>query len=287
MGVYIDYAFRTECSEEELLERLRKLRRKLKKLSFHSVAKIRRVDPAYGPVPIKLLQKHGYTLPPAVAKRLRGKLGTQHDELCHWAAPPTFISVPQKVEEQFYRPALQFAKTTDLWHDEDLPARIDVPFSMTFYRLAFALELANVMLRHGYLLMIDPGEGCETFAIGLTSYRTAHPPLWLGSGFTKTQYATHFVQAHENICRGLDLVKEEELLLSAKDTCKFYEHRDWSRSAPMVNEETTFAHLVGGMIDAGIQAARKSGLPIEDLSDPATRNYNLVHVPDGRKKQNP
>ena len=29
--------------------------------------------------------------------------------------------------------------------------------------------------------------------------------MWLGSGFTKTQYAEHFVQVHENICRGLDL----------------------------------------------------------------------------------
>jgi hypothetical protein len=65
------------------------------------------------------------------------------------------------------------------------------------------------------------------------------------------------------------------LLLAANDTCKFYQHRDWSRSAPIVNAETTFAHLVGGLIDASIQAARKSGVRIEDRSDPATRNYNL------------
>jgi hypothetical protein len=206
MGVYIDYTFRAECSEEELLERLRRLRRKLKKLSFRSVGRIRRVDPAYGPVPIKLLQKHGYPLPPAVAKRLRGKLGTKHDELCHWAAPPTFIGIAQKLEAKFERPAVHFAKTTDLSRYKDLPAKLDIPYSFTFYRLAFAVELANVMLRHGYLLIIDPGEGSEGFAIGLTSYRTVDPPLWLGSGFTKTQYATHFVEVHENICRGLDLV---------------------------------------------------------------------------------
>jgi hypothetical protein len=285
MGVFIDYAFRAECSEEELLERLRRLRRKLKKLSFRSVGKILRVDPAYEPLPIKLLQEHGYPLPPAVAKRLRGKLDTKHREWCHLAAPPAFLRVPKKVEEQFYRPALQFAKNTDLWRYTDLPAKLEVPYSFTFFRLAFAMEMANVMLRHGFLLLIDPGEGCETFAIGLTSYRTVDPPLWLGSGFTKTQYATHFVQVHERICRGLDLAQEEGLLLDAKDTCKFYEHRHWVQSAPIVNEETTFAHVMGGLIDAGIQAARKSGVKIEDLSDPATRNYNLVRVEDAGKNK--
>jgi hypothetical protein len=48
VGVYINYAFRAECSEEELLERLRRLRRKLTKLPFRSVGKLQRVDPAYG-----------------------------------------------------------------------------------------------------------------------------------------------------------------------------------------------------------------------------------------------
>jgi hypothetical protein len=37
-------------------------------------------------------------------------------------------------------------------------------------------------------------------------------------------------------------------------------------------------------MDAGIQATRKRGVPIEDISDPATRNYNLVWVEDNRKK---
>jgi hypothetical protein len=285
VGVYIDYAFHSDCSEEGLLDRLRRLRRKLKKLSFRTVGKVQRVDPVYGSLPIKLLQKHGYPLPAAVEKRLRGKLGTEHDELCFWAAPPTLMCVPQKLQARFYRPALRFAKRTDLWRYEDLPAKIDVPYSLTYYRLAFAVEMANAMLRHGYLMLIDPGEGCETFSIGLTSYRTVDPPLWLGSGFTKTQYATHFVQVHENICRGLDLAQEEGLLLAAKDTCKFYQHRDWSQSAPIVNAETTFAHLVGGLIDAGIKAARKSGVQIQDLSDPATRNYNLVRVEDVCKKK--
>jgi hypothetical protein len=286
MGVYIDYAFRIECSEEDLLDRLRRLRRKLKELPFRSVGLVRRVDPAYGFLPLTVLQQHGYQLPPAVAKRLRGKLGTRHDELCLRAAPPTLMSAPDQLQHEFLRPAMQFSKTTDLWREADLPAEIDVSDCLTYFRPAFALELANVMLRHGYLLLIDPGAGCETFAIGLTSYRTVDPPLWLGCGFTKTQYAEHFVQVHEAICRGLDLTEEEGLLLAANDTCKFYQHRDWARSAPIVNEETTFAHVVGGLIDVGVKAARKRGVPIEDVSDPATRNYNLIRVKDDRKKRN-
>jgi hypothetical protein len=34
-------------------------------------------------------------------------------------------------------------------------------------------------------------------------------PVWLGSGFTKTQYATHFTTAHENVGRILDFAREE------------------------------------------------------------------------------
>jgi hypothetical protein len=44
VGIYIDYAFRCECSEEELLDRLRRLRRKLEELPFRSVSKLLRVD---------------------------------------------------------------------------------------------------------------------------------------------------------------------------------------------------------------------------------------------------
>jgi hypothetical protein len=58
VGVFIDYAFRSVCSEEELLERLRRLRRKLKKLPFRSVGKLQRVDPAYRGMQLKVLEHH-------------------------------------------------------------------------------------------------------------------------------------------------------------------------------------------------------------------------------------
>src|SRR5438067_1728055 len=131
MGVFIDYAFHIQCSEEELLERMRRLRRKLRQLPFESVSRVLRVNPAYQPLQLKLLTEHGYQLPQAVHRRLRGKLGTTHDELCHLAAPCSFMLVPEKLQHKFYGPALQFSKTTTLWREDELPEEIFVPFSLT------------------------------------------------------------------------------------------------------------------------------------------------------------
>jgi hypothetical protein len=187
--------------------------------------------------------------------------------------------------EKFLQPAFDFSKTTTLWRADDLPKEIYVPYGLTFYRMAFVLELTSVMQRHGYVIVVQPCEGCETFAVGLTSFRTEGTPCWVGSGFTKTQYATRFVEAHESICTALDFAQEEGLLLAAQDTCKFYKHRDWSKSAEIVNAETTFARVMGGLLGAGIKEAQKHGVKIEDISDPATRNYNLVHVKKNDKKK--
>jgi len=284
MGVFLNYAFHIECAEAELLERMRRLRRKLKQLPFDSVSRILRVDPAYQPMPLRLLQKHGYVLPKAVSRRLRGKLDTRHGELCLVAAPPCFVHVPDELQDKFYEPAVQFAKTTTLWREEDLPEKIVVPRSWTFFRFGFIMELTAVMLRHGYLILVQPCEGCETFAIGLTSFRTEGTPCWLGSWFTKTQYATRFVEAHESICTALDFAREEGLLLAASDTCDFYTHRDWSKSADIVNAETTFAHVMGGLLGSGVKELQKRGVPIKDISDPATKNYNLIRVQKKDKK---
>lgn len=47
-----------------------------------------------------------------------------------------------------------------------------------------------------------------------------------------------------------------------------------------MHEETTFAHVMGQVLSAGVAAAQATGMPIEDLSDPATKNYNLIRVRD-------
>jgi hypothetical protein len=81
-------------------------------------------------------------------------------------------------------------------------------------------------------------------------------------------------------CHILDAAKEVGLLYRARDTCGFYQHRDWKRAAPIVNKETTFAHLAGRMLSAAVAAAQAAGMPVKDISDPATKNYNLIRVGD-------
>jgi len=285
MGIFIDYAFHADCSERQLLERMRRLRRRLLTLPFDSVSQVLPVNPAYQPLLVELLPKHGYPLPAAVRRRVRGKLRTKHDELCFLAAPPVLMHVPDELLRRFYEPALEFCRTTTLWREDQLPEKLDVPYCLTYYRAAFALELASVMLRRGHLIVVRPCEGCETLAIGLTSFGTEGERCWLGSGFTKTQYATRFVEAHESICTALDFAREEGLLLAAEDTCDFYAHRDWSKSADVVNTETQFAHVMGGLIDLGVEQARKQGTATENLSSPATRHLNVIRVDEPPKRR--
>jgi hypothetical protein len=48
---------------------------------------------------------------------------------------------------------------------------------------------------------------------------------------------------------------------------------------PQSFDPTTFAHVTGGLWRRGVELAQKQGIAIEDISDPATRNYNLIRVP--------
>jgi hypothetical protein len=279
MGIYIDYSFHAECTERELLAGLRQLRRKVVRLPLAHVGRIRRLDPVYEGMPIQLLREQGFRFPEPVKKRLKGKSSREYRILCGLAAPMVSIHVPKKLEHKFMEPAIEFLKTTDLWNEADLPKEVECG-SITIYRRGFAFALANVMLRYGYLMILDPGEGCETVHVALTTFCRQGVPMWLGSGFTKTQYAAHFITAHETVCHVLDAAQEVGLLCQARDTCGFYQHRSWKKAAPIVNRETTFAHVIGGMLSAGVAAAQAAGMRIEDMSDPATNNWNLIHVHD-------
>lgn len=279
MGVYVDYSFYAECSEPELRDRLRQLRRKVMRLPLASVGKIKRLDPVYQGMPLQLLRDYGYRLPSAVKARLKGKSSRKYCMQCGLVAPPVMMQVPRELQLRFLEPAHEFTQTTDLWKESNLPEKIGCG-SITIFRGGFSFALADVMLRHGYLMIFDPGEGSETVHVGLSTLRREGVPLWLGSSFTKTQYATQFIKAHENVCRILDAAREVGFLYQAHDTCGFFEHRDWKKAAPIVNAETTFAHVVGQMLSSAVESARAAGMPIEDISDPATNNYNVINVSD-------
>jgi hypothetical protein len=59
------------------------------------------------------------------------------------------------------------------------------------------------------------------------------------------------------------------------DSIGFYKHRNWSKSAGIVNAETTFARVMSDAID---EVAAQSGGAIVVISSPASRSYNLLHV---------
>jgi hypothetical protein len=84
------------------------------------------------------------------------------------------------------------------------------------------------------------------------------------------------------VCHVLDAAKQVGFLYRAQDTCGFYKHRDWKQAAPIVNAETTFAHVIGNLLSAGVQAAHAKGIRVEDHSDPATKNFYLIRVDDER-----
>jgi hypothetical protein len=279
MGVYIDYSFYAECPEAELLTRLRRLRRKVAGLPLARVGRIKRLDPVYQDMPLDILRRRGHHLPAAVNARLKGKSSRDYCMQCGLAAPMASTLVPKKLQRQFMRPAIELLRTTDLWSEADLPEQVQWG-SITFFRDGFAFALADVMLRYGYLMSLDPGEGCESVQVGLTTLRHKRIPIWLGCGFTKTQYAAHFVTAHESVCQILDAAREVGLLYRARDTCGFHQHRDWKKAAPIVNAETTFAQVAGRMLSTAVAAAQAAGMPIEDISDPTTKNYNLIRVRD-------
>src|SRR5262249_17630889 len=120
--------------------------------------------------------------------------------------------------------------------------------------------------------------------VGLTTLRGHRKPLWLGSGLTQTQYATHFVRVHENVCRILDLARGEKLLYKGHDTCGYFKHRDWARSADLVNRETLGAWAVSKLLAREVEAAQQAGAKIDIVRMPALQTVNIVRVDPPREE---
>jgi hypothetical protein len=87
--------------------------------------------------------------------------------------------------------------------------------------------------------------------------------------------------------RARDAAKEVGILFEARDTCGFYEHRDWAGGADRVNRETIAATLVFRILDEGVVAARRSGLEVEMIQSPASRCTNIIRPADSRRRRAP
>src|SRR5688572_8177502 len=123
MGVYVDYTLRAEGTDEELRERLERVRQRCLDLPFHAVAEVRRVEPVYNRVFLLLYEQAGYTLPPAVRRRVdAAEADTEQADL----AMAFGLSMPTTLDplDQFrcLGPAMDLVFSTDLWNREEIPA---------------------------------------------------------------------------------------------------------------------------------------------------------------------
>jgi len=123
---------------------------------------------------------------------------------------------------------------------------------------------------NGLVLHVDVGEGCEGFSVMFG--RLGHGKLWRGRGFTKTQYALHFVDAHLAVVKMLDLCKEAGILKSAHDEGEFWETRDLEVLAKNINLSTATIQAVAQAFRGPAEAA---GLTMKSALDKST-NYLKV-----------
>lgn len=287
MSIVVSYDFWVECSEPELVAKLQRIGRRAKRLRDVKVKPLRKIDPVFNPLLLRELGRAKLAIPPAVWERVEDALEDKtYTQLCIILGLTAGLNLPARKKNRFFGPLKRLVEKPALWDPRDYPEEFAVG-SSTYSRHAIMLEFVNAMERYGYALVIDPGEGSESVVVGLTTYRCHRSPLWTGNSFTKTQYATHFVPTHENVCRVLDFAAEEGILLRASDVCKFYEHRDWSRSAPLVNQETAFIEFASALIGRAVASANEQGAQIELIDNPIQRSKNYVCVSKKGKPRKP
>src|SRR6187402_424786 len=71
MSVVVNYKFAAECTEEELVARLERLRARSMELEDVVPGPIRRIEPCYSKALFKELETAGIKLPPAVIQRVK------------------------------------------------------------------------------------------------------------------------------------------------------------------------------------------------------------------------
>ena len=280
MGVHVDYSLQFEGEEEELLQKLTRIRHRVQTLPIDSTSDIIRVEPVLSYSILAMVDELKLPIPPIVEERL-APIREDEDLLGHSIYLDCMFGgrLTREQKENWLVPALPLTKRTKHWKPSDYPSWIreghyegfkfateahnrKPPKEPKFYGHTangkmILLLFAQALMCAGYIMYIDPGEGCETVNLGLSTFTQKGPGFWLGSGFTKTQYAHDLQRAHTNVCRILDVVQEEGLLLMARDGAGYYEDRDWGRARSRIAGELLIAGVVSGSMGSLLKATGK------------------------------
>jgi hypothetical protein len=108
------------------------------------------------------------------------------------------------------------------------------------------LQIKTAFAEKGWLIFIEPGEGCQTLVLGLCKYPGSRdawnrhrwvqvpsglPSGWIFNWFCKTQFAghhgaAHFLRCHKTVISLLDFCKKSGVEVDVKDESGYWEQRN-------------------------------------------------------------
>ena len=122
----------------------------------------------------------------------------------------------------------------------------------------------HVAPKHGWLVEVWPGEGCESATFGLCQYphwilsrtgevHTGFEGGWLLKGFCKTQYAgehgwEHFLKCHKQIISLLDFWRDLGVQVKVADEGEYWETRSEAKLKDRLRQYDGLVAAVGGML---------------------------------------
>jgi len=130
---------------------------------------------------------------------------------------------------------------------------------------------------NGVSLTVGVGDGCEHFHVMLG--RLGHGHVWRGLRYTKTQYATHFLDAHLAVISMLDLCREAGIVERVLDDGDYWDTRDLEVLARNINASTD---MIRAMSQAFGKIARARGWQTVSAID---RSANYVRMRPTRPEQ--
>ncbi len=162
---------------------------------------------------------------------------------------------------------------------EVMRVEADTPFTGLFVRVGREEDccFGTVPAKRGWVVVVWPGEGCESAPLGLCQYprrtpfragsvATGFEGGWLFSGFCKTQYAgehgwEHFLKCHRQIISLLDFWRQLGVRVEVTDEGEYWETRSEEKLKNKLQQYDGLVAAVGGMLK-DVSADDGSGLSV-------------------------